>query len=140
VIVVFEYDHARIPAKLAWVGRDQPRAMEELDPTGIDADGQRKADQVRGHGVAIGGECDHAFATDLDGVKQAVVGGHAGERTELGLFGRQQDTRDLLGRIGPAHLIDLIDPARAFVLQLSIVVEGSAGQEGALDESGGADR
>ena len=122
---MFRDDHARLPAKLAGVGCDEHEPVEQFDPCRVDASGQREPDQMRWHGGAIGGNCDHAFTTDLQAVKEAVIVGHDGERAELRLLGGQQDAWDLLGRIGRAHRVNVVNPACAFVFQLGIVVEGA---------------
>ena len=78
--------------------------------------------------------CDQTFAVDHHGVKEAVVVRPRRGADRIGLFVSQQDARNLLGGIGRAHLIDLVEPGGAFVGQVSIVVEGAPGQEVALDE------
>ena len=86
------------------------------------------------HRVAVGGDGDQTFTVDLHAINEAVLVRAGGERAKVRPFVGQQLGRRLLGGIGGAHVIAILEPGGALVRQVSIIIERAPGQEVAFDE------
>jgi hypothetical protein len=87
-----------------------------------------------GHGVAVGSDVDQTFAVDSHTLKEAVILREGREWAKVRPFVGQQLRRRLLRGIGRADGIAILEPRRALVIQVSIIIERPPGQEVALDE------